>query len=440
MPESPYDRISGVMTVLRTLWGAILRYSTPVLWLLIGVFLLQRSDLEPGDRVEQVRAFTRPMEFDYLSWTWDAMWIKVAQIGLGAVDYVPVAQQPQIVLDYLDLVRQIHQVEWEIGEIYADPSISTPEVASKELRDNLDALGISRTTIAPMAEAIFQNQLSTIIGDLGLTFGGQPLPPVLYHVTPLPRALIVSPRDVIRQDANISLVPEITVAQRETLEYQVDQALNVSSLVVNIGGVGLYPTMVMETTNINWLAEVVSHEWVHNFLTLRPLGASYMASPELRIINETVANLAEKEIGIALIERYYPQFAPPPVSSAEGKSEDLEPQDPPPFDFRTEMHTTRVMADMLLAEGKVEEAETYMESRRLFFWENGYHIRKINQAYFAFYGAYADQPGGAAGAAEDPIGGAVRKLRSQSASLAEFLNRISWMWSYEQLLAAVMED
>jgi hypothetical protein len=76
-----------------------------------------------------------------------------------------------------------------------------------------------------------------------------------------------------------------------------------------------------------------------------------------------------------------------------------------------------------------------MEQRRQFFWDNGYLIRKLNQAYFAFYGAYADQPGGAAG--KDPVGEAVRKLRQQSDSLADFLNRISWMMSFEQLQRAV---
>jgi len=106
-----------------------------------------------------------------------------------------------------------------------------------------------------------------------------------------------------------------------------------------------------------------------------------------------------------------------------------------PFDFRKEMHETRITVDELLAEGRIEEAETYMEQRRQFFWDNGYAIRKLNQAYFAFYGAYADVPGGAAG--EDPVGPAVRSLREQSKSLSEFVNRISWMTSFEQLQKAV---
>ncbi len=99
------------------------------------------------------------------------------------------------------------------------------------------------------------------------------------------------------------------------------------------------------------------------------------------------------------------------------------------------MHTTRVTADAMLAEGKIEEAEAYMEARREIFWQNGYAIRKLNQAYFAFYGAYADVPGGAAG--EDPVGPAVRELRAQSASLSDFVNRIAGMTSFEELQAAI---
>jgi hypothetical protein len=106
-----------------------------------------------------------------------------------------------------------------------------------------------------------------------------------------------------------------------------------------------------------------------------------------------------------------------------------------PFDFRAEMHTTRVHVDELLTQGKIEAAEAYMEQRRQLFWDNGYPIRKLNQAYFAFYGAYADLPGGAAG--EDPVGPAVRQLRAQSDSLGAFLRRIAQMSSFQQLQAAL---
>ena len=75
-----------------------------------------------------------------------------------------------------------------------------------------------------------------------------------------------------------------------------------------------------------------------------------------------------------------------------------------------------------------------MESRQALFLENGYFIRRLNQAYFAFHGAYADEPGAAG---TDPVGPAVRLLRQNSDNLADFLNRISWMTSYAQLKNAI---
>jgi hypothetical protein len=89
--------------------------------------------------------------------------------------------------------------------------------------------------------------------------------------------------------------------------------------------------------------------------------------------------------------------------------------------------------DDLLAKGEIDQAEAYMEAQRRVFWDQGYQIRKLNQAYFAFYGAYNDTPGGAGEAGKDPVGPAVQELRRRSSSLAEFLNRISWVTSFEDL-------
>ena len=89
------------------------------------------------------------------------------------------------------------------------------------------------------------------------------------------------------------------------------------------------------------------------------------------------------------------------------------------------MRVTRLRADELLAEGKIGEAEQYMEERRAIFVRNGYQIRKLNQAYFAFYGAYNAEPGGSATAGRDPIGPGVQRLRQQRATLGEFMQRVS---------------
>jgi hypothetical protein len=141
-----------------------------------------------------------------------------------------------------------------------------------------------------------------------------------------------------------------------------------------------------------------------------------------------------------VIKRFYPELLDATIPNSDLLAFPMVHPNPgdmqrPPFDFRVEMHTTRVNVDAMLAAGKITDAEAYMEQRRQLFVKNGYYIRKLNQAYFAFYGAYADVPGGAAG--EDPVGPAVRTLRAQSKSLADFINRIAWMTSFDQLKKAV---
>jgi hypothetical protein len=407
-------------------------------WLLSGILLLTASNPLPADDpTERARAFTREVEFDYVSWTLDALKVKLNQAALGAAGYLSPEARRVTLLEALNLAAQIQQTENALRDIYADPQVSDPQAASAELRAALGELLVRRDLIAPLAEQILQMQLGQVAAELGLTLGGQPLPPILYRSTPTPRALIVSPREVIRQDQNISIDPGLSLDEQIALEERVASALNVSTLVVNIGGIGVYPTMVMETSDLNWLSEVVAHEWIHNYLTLRPLGLNYESSPQLRTMNETVAAIAGKEIGRRMVERFYPQHLPPPPPEVAPSPPATAPE-LQAFDFNAEMRITRVEADRLLAEGRVAEAEAYMEERRVFLWENGYHIRKLNQAYFAFHGAYADQPGGAAG--EDPVGAAVRLLRARSASLSEFINRIAWMASYEALLREVGEE
>jgi len=63
-------------------------------------------------------------------------------------------------------------------------------------------------------------------------------------------------------------------------------------------------------------------------------------------------------------------------------------------------------------------------------------IRKLNQAYFAFHGAYADEPGAAG---EDPVGPAVKRLRDRSPSLLAFLETIAPMTSFDELKRALGE-
>jgi hypothetical protein len=404
-----------------------------------SLIILTTSTFPPIEKDERVRTYTRSIEFDYVNWTLDALYVKAAQTALDEPLYMNEKQQHQTVEQYLGLVGQINDDEDRIRQIYSDPNVIDPLKTAFQPRQQLDKLENLQQKLGPLAESIIQAQISTIISSKGLSLGGQPIPPVLYHITPLPLALIISPRNIIRQDGDVSLLPDLSIDQQVQLENQIQKSLNVSALVVPVGGVGVYPTMVMSTTDMPWLLQTVAHEWTHNFLTLRPLGLSYDNTPELRTMNETTADISGTEIGDTLLRRYYPDLAPPPAPSPapDNQVEQAQPPvEPPPFDFNAEMHATRVRADQLLSEGKINEAEAYMEARRRFFWDHGYQIRKLNQAYFAFYGAYADVPGGAAGS--DPVGPAVRSLRAQSRSLSDFLNRISWMTSFTELQKAIL--
>ncbi len=226
----------------------------------------------------------------------------------------------------------------------------------------------------------------------------------------------------------------MSLDQITKLESDVETNLDVSALVVDIGGVGMYPTMVMRSSNLPWVIQTIAHEWTHNYLSLHPLGLNYDTSNDLRTMNETTAVIVGEEISLKVIARYYPEYTSN-TTSQKVNAKTRSPQSEDAFDFNAEMHITRLTADNLLKLGKYAEAEYYMEARRQFFLQNGYLIRKLNQAYFAFYGAYADTPQGAAGA--DPVGPAVRAFRAQNGTLKAFLRQIAWMSSFDQLQSQV---
>lgn len=404
-----------------------------LLLVLMGIVTASAVPLRSTD--SRVRQFTRNLEFDFGQWTLDAVLGEFGQTSLGASGYLSDAQRAQSVRDYLHLVDQIHTIQSDLADIYGDPNVSDPNAEAAPKRAELVALQAKQDRIEPVAESILQEQVAVILDQMGLGQVGSPFPPVAFHFSTLPKALIVSPRDEIRQEVNIELVPDVSLAQEIEVENKVESALDVSALVVPIGGIGTYPTMVQDSTSLSWVLEVVAHEWTHNYLDIRPLGINYDTNQSLRTMNETTASLMGKEVSRLAMQKFYPDLVPPPSPPPGSSAASSSPTEPPAFDFQKEMRATRVHVDELLAQGKIDQAEAYMEARRLIFWDHGYHIRKLNQAYFAFYGSYADQPGGAAG--NDPVGAAVRALWKQSDSPAAFLRSMAWLTSFDQLRAKV---
>ena len=412
--------------------------------LLLLPILLSQSSLDLSSSQERVRKYTRSIEFDYWSWTIEALLVKIQQASLNLPSYMDQETQKSVILDTINTINKYHLLESQINQIYTDPKIPNPDQISTPYFDKLQETSDRLDLLLPIAETIIQTQLSSILAEEGLGYFGQTFPPVLYRITPLPKALITSPRDVIHQDANLSLNPNLSLEDIMNLENNVADSLNVSSLVTDIGGVGTYPTMVLQSGNLTWLIGVVSHEWTHNFLTLRPLGLNYGTNKELRTINETTASIAEEELKWAVVERYYPEYYPSPIEDQDISETNETEIEAVSFDFSMEMYITRTTTDELLSVGKIEEAEAYMEERRLFFYENGYYIRRLNQAYFAFHAAYVNAPsGGTEGqtgaAGKDPVGPLVWQLREKSKTLPDFLNRISWISSLEGLQNLVDE-
>ncbi len=409
----------------------ILRVAKTLLAAILVTLLLAPERFVTADEDSHLQSIVGLHEFDYLRWEAQALGYKAVSILSGGKSFLDEARQKQVVLDYLDLVDRAQQLESLLNRMYSDPGIADPALASQDLQLELASVRATMAEQQPLAEAIVQQQVGTILAEEGFSLFAEAWPPVLMHVSPLPALLVVSPRDKIESKNQVSLADGLSVTQYEEMETAVYDELNHSALVVPLGGVGTYPAMIMETRDINRLAEVVAHEWAHHWLTLRPLGIHYAADPATRIINETVASLVDEELGRRVISRYYPELLPPPPPENLLPAPETEDQQQPAFDFQVELAKTRSRADELLAEGKIEEAESYMEARRLEFREHGYQIRKLNQAFFAFYGAYAAQPGGAQGT--NPIGPMLREIREHSNSIQEFLLAVAPVTSFADL-------
>ena len=262
--------------------------------------------------------------------------------------------------------------------------------------------------------------------DLGLIF-----PPVDFEIDPPPRVLAVSPRDRIGLDDSYLLTPGLSSETALSIEAGVEaDDPDVSALVVTTGGVATYPSVIREGRSYERLVDTVFHEWLHQYLIFFPLGSSYIRGGEARTLNESVANIAGSELARLYFEKYGPlePEAAPPTPVPNITPPPAPDRDEEPFDFGAEMRALRLDVEELLAEGRIVEAEALMERKRDEFEAKGRYIRRLNQAYFAFYGFYADSP-----ASIDPIGPKLATLFERAGSPGEFVRLASAITSQDDL-------
>jgi len=271
-------------------------------------------------------------------------------------------------------------------------------------------------------EKILEGQIKEVLRREGIGWTFFPL--LSFEMGPPPKVLVISPREKIEIKKKILLVSDLPIDTREDIESKVD-GLGVSSRIFRHKGLSTYPSMIREGRSLKGTLRTITHEWVHHYLFFKPLGFRYYLHSlgkrdyQIATINETVAGIVGKEIGELVYYEYYAE---------EPEEEPTAPQKGEPSEYHLIMRETRQTVDHLLAQGKVEEAEHYMRERRDFLESKGHYIRKLNQAYFAFRGMYADSP-----ASVDPVGLELKKLRSQSASLKDFLNSVASMTSRQDL-------
>ena len=411
-----------MMTRRLSLWIKLLLLST----LLLLTFTREWPPF--GDEFYRITQLVGQRQFDFLSWELSAIAAKAEAVLANNDAFLDEASRKQATLAYLTLIAQVQQLESEIDQIYTDPAILDPDAATAVLQTNLAQARTDLAILQPLAETIVQDQVAAILVEEQFGVLGQAWPPVMMQMTPLPSLLIVSPRDRIERIYGVSLVQGFSTEERVELETAIFEQLNLSAIVVPIGGLGTYPAMIMETSDLSWLAEVTAHEWAHHWMSFFSVGWNYN-NPQVRIINETVASLFDQEIANRVVARYYPELLPPPAPPYSAQDETV-PTAPPAFDYGTELAATRIRAEELLADGDIEGAEAYMEARRLLFWENGYGIRKLNQAYFAFYGAYATGPGATG---SDPTGPMLRDIQANTASPRAFMEAVAPIASFADL-------
>lgn len=260
----------------------------------------------------------------------------------------------------------------------------------------------------PGAEAVVEGEIARVLREEGIS----PFPPVAFRFDAPPNLLIISPRERIELKKTILLRPQLTLGEIESLEGEAE-ALGVSALVEGVGGVATYPSLLPPTGDLERAVGIVAHEWLHHYFAFRPLGWNYNKSYEMTILNESAAGLAGRELSRRVLLRYG-------LELRESRAE--------PSPFNREMRGIRQEVDRLLAQGQAEEAERFMEVSRQRLAGMGYSIRRLNQAYFAFHGSYAEDP-----ASVSPIGEELRQLWEKAGSLGEFLRRVSRIGRYEEL-------
>ena len=388
------------------------------------------SRIPEGNLNRQINEITAPYRFDLGKWEVVALGKELGSLFTEGESVS--ATDTSFVTSYFDNLERIRWLESVINAIRE----GTMEGASAEYEEELAVLNQQNLEMIDKVEAVLKAQIIEALNEHGIynpwgVYSGSEMlfPPLEFILSKPPRLLVISPRDRIERIRDITLVPEIDVTDMEDIEMRISE-LDYSGLVVGVGGMATYPSYVTDNADLKFVISTIIEEWLHQYLAFKPLGFLYILDltgirndDDVATMNETLAGIVSDEIATIVYDRYYS------IGETERSSTALTE---PVFDFNKEMREIRQTVDDMLARGEVEAAEVFMEEKRQYILENGYYIRKLNQAYFAFYGTYADSP-----TSINPIGEELKQLRQDSTSLKNFLDTVAEMTTREELAESV---
>jgi len=333
----------------------------------------------------------------------------------------------RLIDEYLQLSRKVQKEEDRIeGVLIRQSATRGSGSAAKEVaptRDYLDELSAQRRRLRARAEEAVEAELSSVLAELGFKSRiGLIFPPVDLKFQEPPTLLIVSPRDELRVLGSVLLDSDLKGVERDAIEQQILREQNISALVDDLAGLATYPTIVSDLFTTRTVMRTAAHEWLHAYFFFRPLGQSLRNTDDMFTMNETAADIAGRELGDLVFERIGGDLS---VSASRyAPAEDRYP------DFTRVMRETRTRVEELLGEGKIEEAEQYMREQQWFLRLRGFNIRKLNQAYLAFRGRYAESP-----ASVSPLGERLNELRELLPSVGDFIREISRVSSVAEFTA-----
>ena len=414
------------------------------------VMLLLVTWLVPvGDKRSDTAAVQVSLDHTYglVSWEFENFFDKWRHRVWTALPWTPTSEADRRrALDrYVVLVDELRIAKDLLSEASSENGSDQGNVSNAQLA--VDRLIAERDGFRDGVEEFLEQAVADAIRSAEVDLVGSFIwPPVDFRIDSPPKLLVTSPRDVIRRDEDVLIDPEISIDDIEKIENELAEVANISAVVLQTGGLASYPN-VIPTADLERLLDVAAHEWLHAYMVFNPLGRAYFDGGDIRVMNETLADIFGQEIGLRVYSEITgePYVAPVRPETAMRNTESKNPDGPggsdsdeetgaDDFDFNRFMAETRARTDELLEEGLMDEAESYMESRRIELLDHGHTIRKINQAYFAFHNTYAESP-----SSTSPIARYLWDLRDQVDTVGELVKLLRPLGTYKEFELLLVE-